>query len=116
MDFTGIGLQRACDDPDQRGFSGAVFPHQRVDFTGPQLKGNAAERLDTAKRFADFDCIEKVLHVAGESNDVTANRVPGLFFDGRHNAGGGAGSGCRSDCFAQRQGERGQFVGFVFVT
>ena len=46
----GIG---ACEDLHQRAFSGAVFPHQRVDLSGENRQIHTLERVEIAKRLGN---------------------------------------------------------------
>ena len=51
--FTTVGLMRAGDDFDERGFARAILAEQRVDFTSLQIKRYAFERAHRAEGFGD---------------------------------------------------------------
>ena len=43
----------ACDDLDERRFSGAVFSKQCVNFAGADIKANIVEHADANERLGD---------------------------------------------------------------
>ena len=48
---TAVPLMDAAQHLDQRGLTGAVFTHERMDFTGLQLEINALQRMDAGEIF-----------------------------------------------------------------
>ena len=51
----------AGEELDQRGFTGAVFAAQRVDFAGAEVEGDSAEGGDAGKFFGQAPCFEERL-------------------------------------------------------
>src|SRR5207245_4480009 len=53
MELPGVGLLDAGHDLDERRFSRAVLPEQRVDLARLKLEGNIVERLNRAEALRD---------------------------------------------------------------
>jgi hypothetical protein len=51
----------AGEELDQRGFTGAVFAAQRVDFAGAEVEGDSAQRGDAGEFFGQAPCFEERL-------------------------------------------------------
>jgi hypothetical protein len=58
-DRAAIGLVRAGDDFDERAFAGAVFAEERMDFAGPQIEIDSAQRTHAAVIFDELAKFEK---------------------------------------------------------
>jgi hypothetical protein len=58
-DRAAVGLVRAGDDFDERAFAGAVFAEERVDFAGPQIEIDSAQRTHAAVIFDELAKFEK---------------------------------------------------------
>ena len=66
----GIFCINAHQNFHQGGFSGAIFSHQCMDFTGPYLQLHMIQRDNTRKRFADIFHFQHIFHA-----------IPPLFYD-----------------------------------
>ena len=57
-----IRLVNARDDLHERGFTGAVLAHQRVDLARFKLNGHMIQRSDARKLLCDISYFQHMLH------------------------------------------------------
>jgi hypothetical protein len=62
FDRSGIGLVRAGNDLNERGFPRAIFADQAVNLPGAKIERHAFERVNAGERFGDARQLEKRVH------------------------------------------------------
>ena len=62
FEASGVGLDGAGDDLDERGLAGAVLADEGVDLAGPQVERDALERADAGEGFVDVGEFKEGVH------------------------------------------------------